>query len=82
MAKDEFTPFSRSLNPFRGIERNIDAMFDDSFATGAAGAMAQTHRWVRQCLISRAACSCAWSRWSPGGAKADCRTAIHGRMNS
>ena len=43
MAKDEFTPFSRSLNPFRGIERNIDAMFDDSFATGAAGAMAQTH---------------------------------------
>lgn len=25
MAKDEFTPFSRSLNPFRGIERNVDA---------------------------------------------------------
>lgn len=40
MAKDEFTPFSRSLNPFRGIERSIDAMFDDNFATGAAGAMA------------------------------------------
>lgn len=43
MAKDEFTPFSRSLNPFRGIERSIDAMFDDNFAAGAAGAMAKTH---------------------------------------
>lgn len=43
MAKDEFTPFSRSLNPFRGIERSIDAMFDDNFATGAAGAMAAAH---------------------------------------
>ncbi len=43
MAKDEFTPFSRSLNPFRGIERSIDAMFDDSFAAGAAGAMADRH---------------------------------------
>ncbi|MFN3398995.1 MAG: hypothetical protein ACK4Z4_01525 [Ferrovibrio sp.] len=43
MAKDEFTPFSRSLNPFRGIERSIDAMFDDHFAAGAAGAMAARH---------------------------------------
>lgn len=43
MAKDEFTPFSRSFNPFRGIERSIDAMFDDNFATGAAGAMAAAH---------------------------------------
>ena len=25
MAKDEFTPFSRSLNPFRGLVRNVDA---------------------------------------------------------
>lgn len=43
MAKDEFTPFSRTLNPFRGIERSIDAMFDDNFAAGAAGAMAARH---------------------------------------
>lgn len=43
MAKDDFTPFSRSFNPFRGIERSIDAMFDDNFATGAAGAMAAAH---------------------------------------
>ncbi len=43
MAKDEFTPFSRSLNPFRGIERSIDTMFDDSFGAGAAGAMAKSH---------------------------------------
>jgi hypothetical protein len=42
MAKDDFTPFSRSLNPFRGIERSIDSMFDDSFGTGAAGALAQS----------------------------------------
>lgn len=42
MAKDDFTPFSRSLNPFRGIERSIDSMFDDSFGSGAAGALAQS----------------------------------------
>lgn len=40
MAKDEFSPFSNSLNPFRAIERQIDTMFDDSFGAGAAGAMA------------------------------------------
>lgn len=43
MPKDEFSPFSASLNPFRTIERQIDTMFDDSFGAGAAGAMATTH---------------------------------------
>jgi hypothetical protein len=42
MAKDDAASFSRSLNPFRGIERSIDSMFDDSFGTGAAGALAQS----------------------------------------
>ncbi len=42
MAKDDVATFSRSLNPFRGIERSIDSMFDDSFGTGAAGALAQS----------------------------------------
>ncbi|MEK9967941.1 MAG: hypothetical protein VW600_02315 [Ferrovibrio sp.] len=41
MAKNDFTPFSRSFNPFRGIERSIDSMFDDHFCTGAAGALAE-----------------------------------------
>jgi len=41
MAKDDVTAFSRSLNPFRVIERSIDNMFDDSFGTGAAGVLAQ-----------------------------------------
>jgi hypothetical protein len=42
MAKDDFTPFSLSFNPFRGIERSIDSMFDGSFGTGAAGALADS----------------------------------------
>lgn len=41
MARDAFTPFSRNLNPFRGIERSIDTMFDDSFGAGAAGVVAE-----------------------------------------
>lgn len=40
MAQDGFMPFSRSLNPFRTLERQIDSMFDDSFGAGAAGALA------------------------------------------
>lgn len=32
MAKAEFTPFSRSLNPFRGLERSVDAtIINDGF---------------------------------------------------
>lgn len=42
MVNDDVATYSRSLNPFRGIERSIDSMFDDSFGTGAAGALAQS----------------------------------------
>ncbi len=42
MAKDDAATYSRRLNPFRGIERSIDSMFDDSFGTGAAGALAES----------------------------------------
>lgn len=43
MAQDDFTAFSRNLNPFRSLERQIDSLFDDSFGAGAAGAMARNH---------------------------------------
>ena len=37
MAKDEFTPFSRSLNPFRDLVRNVDATI---ISNGFGAAMA------------------------------------------
>lgn len=41
MARPEFLPFTAALNPFRTLERQIDRMFDEDFAAGAAGCITE-----------------------------------------